>query len=139
VPRGWNFSGGIRFEGSKASSGDDQESGFFNTGVSATYDAPNRGLYEYTYRAEDIGRFRPPTLRNIAVTAPYMHDGSLATLEDVIDHYAAGGKFDPPNKTHVLHRFALTEGDRRDLIEFRKSLTDEELLHDPRWSDPWPH
>jgi cytochrome c peroxidase len=135
---GWNFSGGIRFEGSKTSGGtDEQLGGFFNTGAT-TYETPNRGLYELTHRPEDIGKFRPPTLRNIAITAPYMHDGSLATLEEVIDHYAAGGRFNPPNKTHILHRFSLTQGDRHDLIEFLKSLTDEELLHDPRWSDPWP-
>jgi cytochrome c peroxidase len=134
---GWTFSGSIRFEGSKLSGGNDQErGGFFNTGVSH-YEAPNRGVYEQTHRPEDIGKFRAPTLRNIAVTAPYMHDGSLATLEEVIDHYAAGGKFDHPNKTHILHGFSLTEGDRRDLVEFLKSLTDEQLLHDPRWSDPW--
>jgi cytochrome c peroxidase len=134
---GWTFSRGIRFEGSKASSSNDEDrGGFFNTGVSI-YEAPNRGVYEYSHRAEDIGKFRPPTLRNIAVTAPYMHDGSMATLEEVIDHYAAGGRFDHPNKTHILHPFALTDGDRHDLVEFLKSLTDEELLHDPRWSNPW--
>lgn len=67
-----------------------------------------------------------------------MHDGSLATLEEVIDHYAAGGKFDHPNKSRIVRPFALTACERRDLVEFLKSLTDEELLHDPRWSDPWP-
>ena len=84
-----------------------------------------------------IGKFRAPTLRNIALTAPYMHDGSLATLEEVLDHYAAGGKFDHPNKSRILKPFRLTESEKRDLIEFLRSLTDEELLHDPRWSDPW--
>ncbi|HEY7338357.1 MAG TPA: hypothetical protein VH639_25955 [Bryobacteraceae bacterium] len=77
-------------------------------------------------------------MRNIAITAPYMHDGSLSTLEQVIDHYAAGGRLDHPNKTHILRPFKMTEGDKRDLIEFLKSLTDEDLLHDPRWGDPWP-
>jgi len=134
---GWTFSGGIRFEGSKPSSDNEEErGGFFNTGVSA-YEAPNRGVYEQTHRVEDIGKFKAPTLRNIAVTAPYMHDGSIATLEEVIDHYASGGRFDHPNKTHILHRFALTDADRHDLVEFLKTLTDEQLLHDPRWSDPW--
>lgn len=134
---GWTFSAGIRFEGSDHSSGNDEErGGFFNTGVT-TYEAPNRGVYEHSHRAEDIGKFRAPTLRNIAVTAPYMHDGGLATLEEVVNHYAAGGRFDHPNKSHILRRFSLTEGDRHDLVEFLKSLTDEELLHDPRWRDPW--
>ena len=115
---------------------EEERSGFFNTGVSA-YEAPNRGVYEQTHRVEDIGKFKAPTLRNIAVTAPYMHDGSIATLDEVIDHYASGGRFDHPNKTHILHRFALTDADRHDVVEFLKTLTDEQLLHDPRWNDPW--
>jgi cytochrome c peroxidase len=112
------------------------EANFFNTGA-ALYARPNRGIYEYTDRAEDVGKFRAPTLRNIAVTAPYMHDGSLATLEAVIDHYTAGGKYDHPNKSHILKPFRLSEAERHDLIEFLRSLTDEELLHDARWSNPW--
>jgi cytochrome c peroxidase len=131
---GWNFSA-IRFEGSKDREGEGR--GFFNTGVSS-YEAPNRGLYEHTHQPADIGKFRPPTLRNIALTAPYMHDGSMATLEEVIDHYSAGGKMDHANKSRILRRFELTASDKRDLVEFLRSLTDEELLHDPRWSDPWP-
>jgi cytochrome c peroxidase len=129
---GWNFTA-VRFAGSRESEG----AGFFSTGVSV-YLAPNRGVYEQTRRAEDVGKFRPPTLRNIAVTAPYMHDGSLATLEDVVDHYLAGGRVDQPNKTRILRPFRLAECEKQDLIEFLKSLTDQELLRDPRWSDPWP-
>jgi cytochrome c peroxidase len=130
---GWNFSGAIQFEGSPVA-----PVAFFNTGMS-TYAAPNRGLFELTRVTEDIGKFRAPSLRNVAVTAPYMHDGSLATLEEVIQHYAAGGKLDHPNKSHVLQRLNLTDSDKRDLIEFLKSLTDEEMLHDSRWSNPWLH
>lgn len=134
---GWSFSGGIRFDGKEISPREGEPGGgFFNTGV-AIYAAPNRGVYEQTHRTEDIGKFRAPSLRNIAVTAPYMHDGGLTTLEEVVDHYAAGGRFDHPNKTHILRPFMMTDGDKRDLIEFLRSLTDEELLHDPRWSDPW--
>jgi cytochrome c peroxidase len=139
---GWNFAA-VRFEGSTARregrmDGMSGTSGaFFNTGVSL-FEAPNRGVYEQTQRPEDVGKFRPPTLRNIALTAPYMHDGSLATLEDVIDHYAAGGKFDHPNKSRILHSFRPTQSEKTDLIEFLKSLTDGDLLHDPRWSNPWP-
>jgi len=134
---GWNFSGAIRFEGNEAPRrAEDSPGGFFNTGVSA-YAAPNRGLFEQTGRTGDIGKFQAPSLRNVAVTAPYMHDGSLATLDEVIQHYAAGGKLDHPNKSHILRRLNLTDSDKRDLIEFLKSLTDEEMLHDPRWSNPW--
>ena len=135
---GWNFSGGVRFEGSdEAGRENDPRGGFFNTGV-AVYAAPNRGLYERTQRTGDIGKFRAPSLRNVVLTAPYMHDGSLATLEEVIDHYAAGGRLDHPNKSRILRPFRVTDGDKRDLVEFLKSLTDQDLLHDARWSDPWP-
>jgi len=132
---GWNFTT-IRFEGSRDRGGDEDTRGFFTTGV-ALYAPPNRGLYEHTQRPEDIGKFRAPSLRNIALTAPYMHDGSLATLEEVIDHYAAGGKMDHPNKSRILRPFRVTDGEKHDLIEFLRSLTDQELLHDPQWSDPW--
>ena len=57
-----------------------------------------------------------------------MHDGSLATLEAVIDHYAAGGKMEHPNKSHILRPFHVTDGEKQDLIEFLKSLTDEQCL-----------
>ena len=115
----------------------EDEGFFFNTGVSV-YEAPNRGLYEHTKRAEDAGRFRAPTLRNIALTAPYMHDGSLAMLEAVIDHYASGGRHNDVNKSRVLRPFRLSDQDKRDLIEFLNSLTDVELTRDVRWSNPWP-
>jgi len=76
-----------------------------------------------------------------------MHDGSLTTLDDVIDHYAAGGRTiangpyagigrNNPNKSAPLRGFRLTPEDRADLIEFLRSLTDGELLRDPRFSDP---
>jgi cytochrome c peroxidase len=130
---GWNFSGSVRFEGGENNSRGE----FFNTGV-ADYTAPNRGLFEHTHRPADIGKFRAPTLRNIALTAPYMHDGSLKTLDAVIDHYSAGGKLSHPNKSPILRAFVMTDQDKKDLIEFLQSLTDTELLHDARWSDPWP-
>lgn len=128
----WDFNGPVRYEGSR----DRIRAGFFNTGVEP-YAAPNRGLFEQTGRVEDIGKFRVPTLRNIAVTAPYMHNGSLKTLEDVIDHYAAGGRVDHPNKSELIRPLDLSPQDKRDLVEFLKSLTDEEMLRDPRWSDPF--
>lgn len=69
-----------------------QNNGLYNLDGQGAYPRGNRGLYEITGVANDMGRFRPPTLRNVELTAPYMHDGSLATLEDVIRHYAAGGQ-----------------------------------------------
>jgi cytochrome c peroxidase len=128
---GWNFTS-VRSEG-------DAPSGvvYANTGVTV-YDAPNRGVFEKTGDSRDVGKFRAPTLRNIAVTDPYMHDGSLPTLEDVIEHYEAGGRMMHPYKSPALKPFRFTEQQKDDLIEFLNSLTDQELLKDPRWSDPWP-
>jgi cytochrome c peroxidase len=81
------------------------------------------------------GKFKTPTLRNIGLTAPYMHDGSLDTLEKVVDHYATGGK---PGHDPIMRGFPLTRQNRIDLVEFLKSLTDESLLQDQRYSNPWP-
>ena len=96
-----------------------------------------------------MGRFKAPTLRNIAVTAPYMHDGSIATLEEVFDHYAAGGRTisdgpyagvgsDSPSKGAFVRGFAMTDRDKADIVEFLKSLTDEELPHQPALRRPVP-
>jgi cytochrome c peroxidase len=77
------------------------------------------------------GEFRVASLRNIAVTAPYMHDGSAGTLANVIDEYAAHGR------KPLLRPFRITEDEKRDLIAFLESLTDARFLSDPRFSDPW--
>ena len=82
------------------------------------------------------GRFRAPTLRNIAVTGPYMHDGRFATLEEVVDHYASGGTASP-GRSPLVRGFGITEAGKRDLVEFLKSLTDDELLRNPLLADPW--
>lgn len=135
---GWNFSGAVRFEGNREPAGEnDPRTAFFNTGVSA-YKEPNRGIFEHTKDSQDLGKFRAPSLRNIAVTAPYMHDGSLATLEDVLDHYMAGGRFRSSRTSGRINRFSLSQSERADLLEFLKSLTDDALLRDQRWSNPWP-
>jgi cytochrome c peroxidase len=108
------------------------DSAFHNTALYNPYPEPNPGV--------SLGKFRTPTLRNVAVTAPYMHDGSVKTLDAVLDHYAAGGRSTTnPNKDKLLTGFILTEQNRLDLITFLESLTDTELLHDPRFSDPWQH
>lgn len=113
--------------------------GLYNLPGLLSYPAPNLGIYEYTKAASDVGKFKAPTLRNIALTAPYMHDGSIPTLEDVLDHYAHGGRErDNPNKDPLIGGFNLSAQDRTDLIEFLKSLTDEAVLHDPRFANPWP-
>src|SRR5690606_39002290 len=66
--------------------------GLYNLDGNGAYPENNTGVHAITGDAADMGKFRAPTLRNIALTAPYMHDGSVATLEDVIRIYAAGGR-----------------------------------------------
>jgi cytochrome c peroxidase len=66
-----------------------------------------------------------------------MHDGSISTLDEVIDHYATGGRTANPNRSTGLRPLTLTPDERKDLIAFLESLTDREALRDSRWSDPW--
>jgi cytochrome c peroxidase len=104
-----------------------------------SYPAPNVGIYEFTKQTADVGKFKAPTLRNIALTAPYMHDGSIPTLEGVLDHYAAGGRANGnPNKDALIGGFQLSEQDRADLIAFLNTLTDDAVIHDPVFANPWP-
>jgi len=72
----------------------------------------------------DIGAFRTPSLRNVALTAPYFHDGSAATLEEVVRFYVKGGK-ENPNRDWQLEPVSLTESEQRDIVEFLKSLTSD--------------
>jgi len=72
----------------------------------------------------DRNAFKTPTIRNVALTAPYMHDGSLATLRAVIDFYDAGGGYQQP-KSLLLRKLHLTEKEKSDLVAFLESLTGE--------------
>ncbi len=101
---------------------------FRNNGLYASYADPGRR--RVTQKAEDDGRFRVPTLRNIALTAPYMHDGSLPTLEAVIEHYNGGG-YSHPNKDTLIHPLLLTEAEKEDLAAFLRALTDEAFIANP--------
>jgi cytochrome c peroxidase len=115
------------------------DSKLHNTALYDPYLPPNTGLAAFTRRPADSGMFRTPTLRNVALTAPYMHDGSIASLEEVVDHYAAAGRAHTnPNKDPLIRDFRLTSRNRADLVAFLESLTDVSLLHDPRFSNPWP-
>jgi cytochrome c peroxidase len=122
--------------------------GLYNLDEDGSYPPGNQGLFDMTGDPEDKGRFKPPSLRNIAVTAPYMHDGSIETLEEVIDHYARGGRLIEdgpnagdgslnPNKSSLLNGFEITEQEKEDLIAFLRALTDEDLLTNPAYRDPF--
>ncbi len=89
-------------------------------------DISELGRFVVTLDIEDIGRFKTPTLRNVAVTAPYMHDGSVETLEDVIELYNQGGE-DNPMLDSGIRPLNLTEQEKADLLEFLKSLTSPEF------------
>jgi cytochrome c peroxidase len=127
---------------------------FFNNGLydldgQGAYPSVDQGLFGVTGRPEDMGRFKAPTLRNIALTAPYMHDGSIATLDEVLDHYAAGGRVvatgpnagdgrTNPFKSTFVKGFTLTPDERRQLLAFLDALTDQGFVTDPRFTSPWP-
>lgn len=92
---------------------------FHNTGVSYGRDL---GRFEVTGRPEDLGTFKTPSLRNVAITAPYMHDGSVATLEAVIDFYARGAGANP-HLDDQIRPLVLSATERRALLAFLRSLT----------------
>lgn len=86
--------------------------------------SPDPGRERITLDPMDQGRFKTPSLRNVALTAPYMHDGTLQTLEQVLEHFAIGGEA-APNKSPQITGFSLTEQEQEDLIAFLHALTDE--------------
>jgi cytochrome c peroxidase len=129
-----------------------KEIAFHNTGLynidgKGAYPPNNTGVYEITGEPLDMGKFKAPTLRNIALTAPYMHDGSMKNLEEVIGHYKLGGRTikkgelagvgsENPLKSNFVSGFKLTVQEQRDLLEFLHSLTDEDFIKNPAFSDP---
>jgi parallel beta-helix repeat protein len=102
------------------------------TGAHARARDPDLGRAEVTGGKAAERAFKVPTLRNVALTAPYMHNGVLATLEDVIDFYGKGGGrglgLDVPNIDDKIRPFSLTAEERADLIAFLHALTDESAL-----------
>ena len=96
--------------------------------------------FSFTGNPRDIGRYKIPTLRNIALTAPYMHDGRFATLEEVVEFYSTGLKWSPtvdPNMKQVLHGgVQLTDREKRQLVLFLHTLTDSAFITNPKFSNP---
>jgi cytochrome c peroxidase len=105
---------------------------FHNTGVSWGKTPSDLGRYEQTQREADRGRFKTPTLRGLRATAPYMHDGSLATLQEVVEFYNRGCTANP-NLDPAIVPLGLSESDVRDLVAFLQALSDAapELLPKP--------
>jgi cytochrome c peroxidase len=129
--------------------------GLYNIDGAGGFPFPNVGIIEFTGRPVDMGRFRAPSLRNVEKTAPYMHDGTVPTLEAVLDFYAAGGrvvtgdeadsflaKFPgdgrrSPFKSSLIGNIDLSAQDKADLIAFLKTLTDDEFLTTERYANPF--
>ncbi len=110
--------------------------GLYNIDGKGAYPEPNRGILELSGKAADMGAFRTQSLRNVAVTAPYMHDGSIPTLAAVLEHYATHGQLSPL-KDPRIDRIRLDKQDKADLIAFLETLTDNALLTSPRHADPF--
>lgn len=126
-----------------------QNDALYNIDGQGEYPLRDQGLFELSGRPADMGKFRTPTLRNIAVTAPYMHDGSIATLREVVEqHYARGGRLivegrdsgdgsRSPLKASFISGFAIEPSEVDDLIAFLEALTDDEFLVSESLSNPW--
>ncbi len=145
---GLMFTGTNDFDGKSSPEIEFHNNGLYNLDGNGLYPSPNFGLFEFTQRPEDMGRFKAPTLRNIELTAPYMHDGSVATLDEVLDHYSRGGRLiaegpnagdgrTNPNKSEFVIGFELTARERQAVIDYLKALTDHDFVANPAFSDPW--
>lgn len=146
---GPNLGGGafVSTEGSVGTSGF-YNIGLFNIGDTGAYPVGNQGLIEFTGQPEDMGRFRAPSLRNVALTAPYLHDGSAATLEAVVALHAAGGRvYGPgpyagdgranPYKEPLIDQIAINAEEQADLVAFLQALTDPGIAEQPGFADPF--
>ena len=117
------------------------DNAFHNIGLDSTFDGANKGRFLVTGLAADMGAFKTPTLRNIAQTAPYMHDGRFATLEEVVEHYNSGVRHSPsldpimtkPGKETGLN---LSPQQKADLVAFLLTFTDQTFLSDTALGSP---
>lgn len=145
---GFNFTDSVQHDGTVANEAAFHNTGLYNVDGRGGYPADDRGLMELTGDRRDMGRFRAPTLRNVELTAPYFHDGSADTLDEVIDHYAAGGRTledganagigaESPLKSIFVRGFRLSDDERADLLAFLRSLTDPHFVTDPRFASPF--
>ncbi|MGH8224178.1 MAG: MbnH family di-heme enzyme [Woeseiaceae bacterium] len=145
---GFNFSDSSTHENAVVENVGFHNNGLYNIGGTGAYPPDNTGLFDMTGERRDMGRFKAPSLRNVALTAPYMHDGSIGTLEGVIRHYEAGGRTigegayagdgsRNPYKSPFIKGFELSDEERTDLLAFLDALSDEAILTDARFGDPF--
>jgi len=114
---------------------------YMNNGLDTDAEIMDYGREEVTQDAADRGKFKVPSLRNIALTAPYMHDGRFQTLEEVIDHYNTGIQESATTDITLLNTIGtgllLTTQDKEDLINFLKTLTDDVFVNEPSYKSPF--
>ena len=123
--------GGANFENDK----------YMNNGIDAEADIVDIGRQKVTENPADRAKFKVPSLRNIAVTAPYMHDGRFKTLEEVVDHYNAdireSSTVDPALLNTKQTGLLLSRQDKEDLVNFLKTLTDDTFLNNEEYKSPF--
>lgn len=118
------------------------DNGFHNIGLDSVFAGKGVGRYAVTGNPMDMGAFKTPTLRNIALTAPYMHDGRFQTLEEVVDFYSAGAKHSPSldpvmTKPGTGITLGMTAQQKADLVAFLHTLTDEAFVTDTALASPF--
>ncbi len=123
--------------------------GLYNVANNNSYPANDAGLRMVTQKQTDDGKFKIPSLRNIALTAPYTHDGSVNNLEEMISIYAAGGRnisknvfgsgngCANKNKSALIKGFTITADEKKQLIDFLYALTDSTVLTNPSFQNPF--
>jgi cytochrome c peroxidase len=144
---GFNFNDQVVHASTRVLDTPFHNTGLYNIGGTGNFPAGKQGLFEITANPADRGKFRAPSLRNVEVTGPYMHDGSMGSLEEILDFYAAGGRnitSGPfagdgrlnPNKSDLISRIDLSSQDKADIVAFLKTLTDHDFLTNPQFSNP---
>ncbi len=122
--------------------------GLYKMNTTNEYPENDAGLFHYTHNKNDDGKFKIPSLRNVAITSPYMHDGSMITLNEIIDLYASGGRNIEKgklkgdgrahkNKHSLIHGFEITKEEKIDLINFLIALTDTSYLSNEHFLNPF--
>ena len=145
---GFTFSDQVTYAGQAFRTALFHNTALYNIDGGGAYPEPNTGTYDITRDPADMGKFKAPSLRNVALTAPYMHDGSIATLDEVLAHYAAGGRTitdgpsagvgsKSPLRSELVRGFELSDSERADVIAFLEALTDEPFIHNPAFQNPW--
>ncbi len=149
---GFNFTQSTTHERVAMAGSAFHNTGLYNVGGANAYPPEDQGLHDLTGEPADRGKFRAPTLRNVALTAPYMHDGSLPDLGAVLDFYAGGGRDVPSGaragdgranayRSQFVRGFAMTSAERDDLLAFLHALTDPRFATRPEFASPFlePH